>query len=67
MVPGVVEGGGDHGEGVREAYGGHAATDRAPREPPGIAAGRGLVSYFCVAVMTHVRAGAFRVIRVPAA
>jgi hypothetical protein len=36
-------------------------------KPPGIAAGGGLVLYFCVAVIMHVRAGAFRVIRVPAA
>jgi hypothetical protein len=36
-------------------------------KPPGIAAGSGLVLYFCVAVIMHVRAGAFRVIRVPAA
>jgi hypothetical protein len=45
MVPGVMEGGGDHGEGMRETYGGHAAG-RAPREAPGIAAGSGLVLYF---------------------
>ena len=29
---GGLEGGGDYGEGMREAYGGHAATGRAPRE-----------------------------------
>ena len=32
MVPGVVAGGGGHGEGMREACGGHAAIGRAPRE-----------------------------------
>jgi hypothetical protein len=36
-------------------------------KPPGIAAGGGLVLYLCLAVIMHVRAGAFGVIRVPAA
>jgi hypothetical protein len=36
-------------------------------KPPGIAAGSGLVLYFCVAVIMHARARAFGVIRVPAA
>jgi DoxX-like family len=36
-------------------------------KPLGIAAGSGLVLYFCGAVMTHVRAGAFRNISFPAA
>jgi hypothetical protein len=34
-------------------------------KPPGIAAGSGLVLYFCVAVIMHVRSGAFRVLRGP--
>jgi hypothetical protein len=68
MVPGVVEGGGDHGE--RDARSVRLATRLLAglrAKPPGIAAGSGLVLYFCVAVIMHVRAGAFRVIRVPAA
>jgi hypothetical protein len=36
-------------------------------KPVGIAAGSGLVLYFCGAVTTHVRAGAFRTIGFPAA
>jgi hypothetical protein len=40
MVPGGLEGGGDRGEGLREAYGGHAASGRAARDatwvPPGV-------------------------------
>ena len=34
-------------------------------KPPGIAAGSGLVLYFCVAVIMHVRSGVFRVLRGP--
>ena len=45
----------------------HAQYLDQAAKPPGIAAGSGLVLYFCVAVMMHVRAGAFAVIRVPAA
>lgn len=62
---GVVEGGGDHAERMREAYVATRLLTGFRAEPPGIAAGRGLVPYFCGAVIMRVRAGAFGVIRGP--